>query len=425
MQPHTALFDPYDFTHTKISSVPIYWKHIPSAPCIHIQITFFTGAYSDPVGKEGLSHFLEHMIFDGSPEFPDKKAIKEWQKKYTLNSWNASTGHYSTTYRARCLPEHYESMLSGIQNMIFLPFIRPEDTEHERQVITQEAWQKYHNEKLLAYTRHINSQVFPKHTLSRIGRPLGWPETIATISTEDIRDWHTRWYTKQNMCIVLAGNIDISHVDKLDSFVDNAPDGKKQTTPQESIPLPLMHKVTKYADEIGLVKEQAEISISCCKNIPDTPEEYGHAFRHVFQDILHEKLRDEQSACYGVHVSVRRTVDYINYIVNIETSEKHIDVVKKEIANQIHLLTQTDTYRKRFDQMQQVAIDHIRSEERRTENIISRANNDVVYAGKISTLADTLSSRAQVTYRDIQTVGMYLSDPDYMVTEIILPSRKE
>ena len=148
-------FDPYDFEKTEIDGVPVYWKNFPTSPCIHIDVCFNVGSLYDTPDRAGMSHFLEHMIFDGSPTLPTKKAITEWSKVYALNSWNAWTYFTNTNFYLRCLPEHFDTALAGMRDMIFHPLLRAEDIEHERQVITQEAWGVFKNEKFLAFCKEM------------------------------------------------------------------------------------------------------------------------------------------------------------------------------------------------------------------------------------------------------------------------------
>ncbi len=111
---HIKDFDPFDFNKKEISNVPIYYKHLPWSPCIHIRIVFNSGAFSDPIGKEGVAHFLEHMFFKGSKKFPNEKIINDWSLKNTINSFNASTNLDYTYFSLRCLPEKFRSnFLSG------------------------------------------------------------------------------------------------------------------------------------------------------------------------------------------------------------------------------------------------------------------------------------------------------------------------
>jgi len=418
-------FDPYDFSKTEVGSVPIYYKNLPWAPCIHIYISFNTGAFHDPAGKEGLSHFLEHMIFDGSPSLPDRKATHEWRKTETLGSWNAYTSHYNTAYHLKCLPEKLESTLTLMKEQVFFPLLRDEDVEHERKVITQEAWGYFQNEKLLAYIREFTGKVFPGHSLSRVSSALGWPETVALIDAQDIRAWHKDNYHTGNMNIVITGNIDDTSIQLFKKIFKDIPAATQKSPLRENIPTPLLTEITKIADEIGLIKEQVEISISAFKDLPLFKREHEKAFGALLQDILHERLRDEKALCYGVHVSTRRSSDYINFGIDIKTSEEHIDVVKETIDAEIHTILRTENYKDRFEQVRKTNLEQLRAQEHDSDDIAQNATIELVRIQKIKTLGEALSNRETMTFEDMQNAGVYLFDKKYIVTEIVLPSRKD
>lgn len=417
-------FDPYDFSYTEAKGLRIYHKHLPWAPCVHIHLSFTIGAFHDPLGKEGLSHFLEHMIFDGSPTLPDRKAVREWRKTHTLNSWNAHTSHYNTSYHLQCLPEKFESTLTTMKEQVFTPLLRQKDAEHERKVITQEAWGRYHNEKLLNYIQEYTAQIFPKHSLSRVSSPLGWPQTIEHISIEDIRIWHKENYHKEMLTVVLVGNINGDVIDCTQRILSDIPQGIAKKPLQETIPLPHITYITKTADEIGLVKEQVEISVSAHKDKPSFSSAYDGLFTSLLRDVLHEKMRDENSLCYGVSVSRNRKTDYISFGIDVKTSEDYIDLVKKIIETEIHNITYTDMYQDRFLQIKTTSLEQIRATEHESHDIIESAVSGLVRNGTIKTMAEQLSEQEMTTFEDIQKAGIYLTDPAYMVTEVILPSKK-
>lgn len=417
-------FDPYDFLKTEVNGVPLYYKNLPWASCIHIYLSFEIGAFHDPVEKEGLSHFLEHMIFDGSPSLPTRKATHEWRKTETLGSWNAYTSHYNTAYHLKCFPEKLESVLTLMKEQIFFPLLREEDVEHERKVITQEAWGRYQNEKLLNYTKEYTEKIFPGHSLSRVSSALGWPTTILAITAEDIRAWHKKTYHGGNLSIVVTGNIDEHSIETFRTVMSDIPGGEKRPTLIENIPTPLLYEIIKTADEIGLVKEQVEISISSYKDKPGHQREHERAFGSLLHDILHEKLRDENALCYGVGVSTSRGTDYVNLGIEIKTSEEHIDIVKKIINEEIGLVLDTNTYKERFEQVRTTSLERLRSAEHDSEDIAQSSITELVRKQKIKTLKEAIENRETMTFEDIQKAGRYMVDPKYTVTEVILPSVK-
>ncbi len=212
-------FDPYDFSKKEIDGVSVYYKKFPTAPCVHIRVCFNNGCFNDPTEIVGISHFLEHMIFDGSPTVSTKKDVEEWRKVNTLGSWNAWTFFSNTTYHLRCLPEKLDTVLEGMKDMIFKPLLRNEDVEHERKVITQEAWGRYKNEKFLAYTRESIDNTYHGTVFTKTSSPLGWPETVAKISQNDVESWHKANYGKGNFFVVIAGAINDEWENKITNFL--------------------------------------------------------------------------------------------------------------------------------------------------------------------------------------------------------------
>lgn len=422
---HIKNFDPYDFSRTEIDGVSVYFKNLPWAPCVHIRIVFNTGAFDDPIGKEGLSHFFEHITFDGSSSLPDKKAIKEWSKIHALNTLNAWTSFDNTVYWLRCLPEEYETALAGMKDMIFHSLFRPEDIEHERKVITQEAWNRFQNEKFLAYTKEYLDNLYHGHEHARFYSPLGWPETIAKISHEDIVLWHKKHYGIGNFFIVLAGNIEEKHIEGLKSFLNDIPKVTKEIKKDGVFGKPKHSRFVKTADEIGEVKEQVEISIvRMAEKIPYEKNETAEIFSKLIYDILYERLRIEKSLCYGISVGAWDAKTYSQMAMNIKTEEKNIDIVEREFAGVLKEINDNKHFA-RFDVVKKVYTQRVKSQELLSGDIADDTIHEIVnFDGHIVTLDEQLIEIEKVKYEDVVEFAKWAFDPEYTHTEIILPSKK-
>jgi predicted Zn-dependent peptidase len=418
-------FDPYDFSKKTIDGVDIYHKNLPWSPCIHINVVFTTGAFNDPEGKEGLSHFLEHMIFDGSPTLPDKKAIKEWSKMNALNTWNAWTSFYQTNYHLRCLPERYEDVIKGMKDMIFSPLLRNEDVEHERKVITQEAWGRFQNQKYLTYIKEVTKNIYHDHPHENISSPLGWPETVSIITKEDIEKWHKENYVKGNFHIVIVGNIKDKNIKILEKFIKDLPTKKFKKQKKASVLKPKENRWVKNADDIGEIKEQVEITISrSMDSMPQNLRWIDSAFRRVAYDLLIEKLRFEKSLCYSVKVATYPYWDHTEVFVNLKTEEKNISIVEKEFWNTLDEIKK-GIHKNRFELIKNLGLDQIRSDETTSDDVENVGVSHVHrYDGKITTKEQILRDMKKVTYKDVTNYVEKVFDKKYVFTEIILPSKK-
>ncbi len=413
--------DPYDFSIKEIDGVNIYYKNLPWAPCIHIRWQLGIGAFNDPHGKEGLSHFLEHIIGNGSPSLPDKKAIKDFSRLYMLNSRNAFTSHYTTGYVGKCLPEHFSTVFRMMREYVFEPIIRPEDVEHERKVITQESWGRYKNPKFKKYIKEMLDNVYHGHEHSRIASPLGWPETVASISQEDIINYHSKYYVKENLSIFIVGAIEENHLEELGEILKNIPTGDKVGLNVGKIGAPIISRIEKNGDEIGDPKEQLDFSIMRATDvITKEDDEVSDQTRALLYDLLFERLRIERSLCYGVQVIARRYQDFLEFGVEVDTGKENLEIVEKEIWNVINEVI-NGQWKDRFNTIHKLTIDQIRSSERVSDSIINYASYDIVLYNKIYTLSEMLENAGSVTYEKVQEFVKRIFDPKFIFTAVIIP----
>ncbi len=417
-------FDPYDFSKKEVEGVQVYYKNIPAAPCLNIRVVFNVGAFNDPVGKEGLSHFFEHLVFNGAPGLEDKKAVNEWSKKYALNTYNAWTSFYNTNFWLKCLPEKFDAVLEGMKSMIFYSYLREADVEHEKKVIIQEAWGVFQNEKYLAYMKEVAGNLFAGHEHARFMSALGWPETVTTVTQQDVLDFHKTHYGASNFFVVLTGAVEDKHLSSVEKFLSGLPKVNPPKRTIGTIAPPKEKKVVKRADEIGEMKEQVEISMMRAgAEIPYQRSEISSLSGKLLYEILHERLRVEHSLCYGVQAGTVRDNTYSQPYMNVKTEEKNIDLVLKEFENVLREIKENE-HTEKFDTARQVYLDQIRSSEFLSQAVADTAVKEVTRYGHTVSLQEQLDLVEKVSYADVVAYLAWAFDPEYLHTEIILPSKK-
>lgn len=417
-------FDPYDFSKKVIDNVPVYYKNFPNSPCVHIHVCFNVGVLNDKPESVGISHFLEHLIFDGSPKLPTKKIIEEWKKVNTLGSWNAWTYFTNTNYHLKCLPEKLDVVLDGMADMIFNPLLKSEDVEHERKVIIQEAWGRFKNEKLLSYIKEDLENSFHGTLRANASSPLGWPDTVEKIKMEDIKEWHKAHYGKGNFFIVISGNIKEKDLKKIEKFIKLAPKAKKSKLDFGKIQKPKKLSVVKNSDEIGDPREQVEITFGRVMPTKDCPNEQIELMSaSLLYDILFERLRTERALCYGVGAGSHTQRDFTVWGANLKTKEEAVETVKTEFWKALDDIF-SGKEKARFNTLKQVRIDRLKSMEEITGESTDEALSHIWQTGKIITKSSMLKDREKVTYADVVKCLKKVFDKDWTTTEIILPSKK-
>jgi len=161
-----------------------------------------TGARDEPPQWNGVSHFLEHMIFKGT----------EWHSAEDVNrifdevgaQYNASTSEETTIFYAAVLPEYLPETLALLAD-ILQPAIRDADFDTEKQVILEEIGMYDDQPSFVAYD-HGMQRHFAGHALGQT--VLGSRETVGSLTVEQMRTYHREHYVAGNIVLAVAGNVE-------------------------------------------------------------------------------------------------------------------------------------------------------------------------------------------------------------------------
>ncbi|MFN5949503.1 MAG: M16 family metallopeptidase, partial [Pirellulaceae bacterium] len=151
-----------------------------------MSIGFFvnTGARDETPELSGVSHFLEHMLFKGTPS---RSAEQLNQMLDDLGSQsNAYTSEEQTVYYLSSLPEFQGQALELLADMM-RPALREEDFETERQVILEEI-AMYDDQPPYGAIDRLMEDYFQGHPLA--GRVLGSCESVSQLKTDAMRRYH-------------------------------------------------------------------------------------------------------------------------------------------------------------------------------------------------------------------------------------------
>jgi predicted Zn-dependent peptidase len=438
-------FEPFAFDTFEVETVPVTAKHFSFAPCIHLHIGFRYGAIHDEPGKEGTAHFLEHMIFDGSSMFKDEKETQEFGKTVMLDTLNAYTGMFELFVTGKCLPHNFDKTLEGIFSMIISPKLTEKSWDHERKVITQEAWGKFLNEKRIAYLRkERENTMYDIPDRLRTASALGWPDTVLQITHADIVDAHRKYFVRENMEIYIAGNIDavgglekLKH--KLHEFLVKIPSGERAKDPfiPKNIGNPKNPRFDHTYDEVGLSpRQQTSISLSTtvprinkAANRPNDPAEDAHLAAlsiagDLVADLIYRKLRLENSWCYGAGAGATITTDYLGFNMGGSIDFNHVDEAIGIIWDIVDDVKKGNAdVRADFEKTKRLAIDNLMAKERTTGAILDSIIDSIKVNGEIESLRKWLLQIADITYEDVQTIVATYADKEKMFTEIVRPER--
>lgn len=168
-----------------------------------IQLWVTGGNITDPSGKPGLSHFVEHMLFTGSLHLPTGKA-----EQYIESMGGRMTGHTGRdfSYIGVTIPgPGWERAADILFDLVTYPSFLPEQIEKERKVIGLEI-----NERSQEADTELTDRFF---ALAYREHPYKNPITgsvneVARYTRDDILDYYKRTYVPSNMTVVVVGDVD-------------------------------------------------------------------------------------------------------------------------------------------------------------------------------------------------------------------------
>lgn len=180
------------------------WIPNHRAPVAQHMVWYKVGAADEVLGKSGLAHFFEHLMFKGTPKYPD--AIFSKKINSIGGEDNAFTGNDFTAYHqsipVEYLPLVMEMEADRMQNLV----LTKEVIETERQVILEERKQRVDTSAFARYSEKENAILYVNHPYSI--PIIGWEHEIRNLSEDDIKDFYKQWYAPNNAVVVVAGDIE-------------------------------------------------------------------------------------------------------------------------------------------------------------------------------------------------------------------------
>lgn len=171
-------------------------------------VGFFVNAGSrdETPDVSGVSHFLEHMMFKGTPTRSPEDVNREFDEMGA--SYNAMTSEEQTIYYASLLPEYLPRAME-LWADVLRPALRAEDFTTEKQVILEEI-EMYEDRPPYMADDICKEFHFQSHPLAN--SVLGSPESVSALQVEQMRDYFERQYSPGNIILAAAGKIDFDEL---------------------------------------------------------------------------------------------------------------------------------------------------------------------------------------------------------------------
>lgn len=177
-------------------------------PWEYIGIVVHAGAVYDPRGKEGMAHFLEHLLSEGVQGGSFAGLRAEFDQRSIGYNFGATTEYANhLLFRVPLTGDNIARLLDVLGCMLFRPTFT-EFVSRERRVVLEEASEKLPFPVERQWRRERGKMFWGSgHRLVRFMSPCGLPSTIRAICVDDLYSWHAQYYVPCNVDIVACGGL--------------------------------------------------------------------------------------------------------------------------------------------------------------------------------------------------------------------------
>src|SRR3990172_8765771 len=179
-------------------------KHGNPPGRVSIWLHIASGSLNETEATRGLAHYLEHMAFNGSANFPPGSLVPFFQSLGMSfgRDQNAFTSFEQTTYQLTLpdtRPETIDKGLLYLADVAMRLSLIPSEIESERQIILEEKRTRAGARQRVE--EYIYERFAPETTFGR-RLPIGTDETIKAVTPKDFQEYYSRWYVPSNITLI-------------------------------------------------------------------------------------------------------------------------------------------------------------------------------------------------------------------------------
>ncbi|OAI57573.1 pseudouridine synthase [Planctomyces sp. SCGC AG-212-M04] len=173
----------------------------PSKPQVTVNLTVLVGSRHEGYGEAGMAHLLEHMVFKGTPTFPEvPKVLKEHGATFNGTTWLDRTNYYET------MPATDDNLEFGIKleaDRMINSFVKKEDLDSEMTVVRNE-FERGENSPERILSQRMMSAAYEWHNYGK--STIGNRADIERVPIESLRRFYKKFYQPDNAILVVAGD---------------------------------------------------------------------------------------------------------------------------------------------------------------------------------------------------------------------------
>ena len=368
-----------------------------------------SGSRDEPIEENGLSHFVEHMVFKGTTSRSAQDIAREVDA--IGGNLDAFTGKETVCFNIKVLDEHTPEALDVLSDLVLHPSFSQADLEREQGVILEEIKMDEDNPDYLIHET-FSAKFWKNHAIGR--SILGTAKTVSSFTRDTVFSHHQLRFTPQNMVFSAAGHL---HHDEFVALVEQK-FGSLQASP-DAAPQPETHPVT--TPHITLRKKRSLEQVQMCLGVPAPPVTDSERFTtYLLNSILgggmssrlFESIRENEGLAYSIYSELNPFRDsgalMIYAGMSLDKSQRVLELTLAELTRLKNETVSEPELKRAKDQMKSNIVLGLESSSARMNNLARQQ----MYFGRFFTVHDVVAEIDRVTPEGIQRLAHQLFQPE-------------
>lgn len=399
---------------TLANGVRVITETMPHVRSVSVGIWVGTGSRRETPDHNGISHFIEHMLFKGT----ETRSAEDIARSVDSIGGNldAFTAKELVCFNTKVLDEHLSLAFDVLADLVLHPMFREEDISREKGVILEEIKMEADSPDYLVH-EIFSSNFWKDHPL---GKPiLGTRETVKRFDRGMIESYYRAVYSPSNLIVTAAGNL--SHgrmVDLAGQYFADLPPNTSAATDNT----PATHA------RIALRNKKSLEQVHLCLGVPSYPLPHQGRFAcYVLNTMLgggmssrlFQNIRERQGLAYAVfsELSPYRDTGCLSIYAgtSLESAPKVVASIVKEFKQLKQEPVNDEELRRAKDHLKGSLMLSLESTSARMSNLARQE----MYFGRFFSLDELVESIEAVTAEDVQRVAHTFFDPKQIALTVL------
>jgi predicted Zn-dependent peptidase len=375
-----------------------------------------SGSRDEPAEENGLSHFVEHMVFKGTTTRSAQDIAREVDS--IGGNLDAFTGKESVCFNIKVLDENMHPALDVLSDLVLHPQFSQADLEREQGVILEEIKMDEDNPDYLVHET-FTQNFWKNHPL---GRPiLGTVKTVSSFTQDTVFAHHQRRFTPENLVFSAAGHL---HHDEFVDAVAHKFGGLKPF----GIPIVETETHPTTTPHITLKKKRSLEQVQMCLGFPAPPVDSPDRFAlYILNSMLgggmssrlFESIRENQGLAYSIYSELspfRDTGSLSIYAgMSLDKTERVLALTLAELTRlKIEAVSHAELRRAK-DQMKSNIVLGLESSSSRMNNLARQQ----IFFGRFIPVEEIVREIDAVTPEDTQRLANQLFQPELLALTLL------